>query len=131
MKESAVHYVCRECGHIESKWHGRCPECGSWNSFDEERTVPLQKGRKEKQTVMDGSVQRLSEIPYESSMRVSSGIDELDRVLGGGVMRPSSVLVGGEPGIGKSTIMIQMLDSLSSSAPVLYVSGEESPSHQS
>ena len=128
MKESAVHYVCRECGHIESKWNGRCPECGSWNSFDEERTVPLQKGRKEKQTVMDGSVQRLSEIPYESSMRVSSGIDELDRVLGGGVMRPSSVLVGGEPGIGKSTIMIQMLDSLSSSAPVLYVSGEESPS---
>ena len=128
MKESSVRYVCRECGHIETKWNGRCPECGSWNSFDEEKTVPVQKGRTEPQTVMDGSVQKLSDIPYESTMRVSSGIDELDRVLGGGVMRPSSVLVGGDPGIGKSTIMLQMLGSLSAHGSVLYVSGEESPS---
>ena len=79
-------------------------------------------------TVIDTSVRKLSDIPYEKTMRVSSGISELDRVLGGGVMRPSAVLVGGEPGIGKSTIMIQMLSSLSSSSSVLYVSGEESPS---
>ncbi len=128
MKENSVRYVCRECGHVENKWNGRCPECGSWNSFDEEKVAPVQKGRTEPQPVMDSAVQRLSDVPYESTMRVSSGIDELDRVLGGGVMRPSSVLVGGEPGIGKSTIMIQMLDSLSAAGSVLYVSGEESPS---
>ncbi len=126
-KESAIQYVCSECGHVESKWNGRCPECGAWNSFAEEKVIQKAKAVKDT-TVMDDSVHRLSDIPIDKAMRVSSGIDELDRVLGGGVMRPSSVLVGGEPGIGKSTIMIQMLSSLSSSASVLYVSGEESPS---
>ena len=128
MKENSVRYVCRECGHVENKWNGRCPECGSWNSFEEEKVAPIQKGRTDSRPVMDSSVQKLSDIPYEKTMRVSSGMEELDRVLGGGVMRPSSVLVGGEPGIGKSTIMIQMLCYLSASGPVLYVSGEESPS---
>ena len=128
MKESSVRYVCRECGHVENKWNGRCPECGSWNSFDEEKTAPVQKGRIEPQPVMNASLQKLSNVPYEAAMRVSSGIEELDRVLGGGVMRPSSVLVGGEPGIGKSTIMLQMLSALSENGNVLYVSGEESPS---
>ena len=128
MKESSVQYVCRECGHVENKWNGRCPECGSWNSFDEEKTAPVQKGRIEPQPVMNASLQKLSDVPYEAAMRVSSGIEELDRVLGGGVMRPSSVLVGGEPGIGKSTIMLQMLSALSENGNVLYVSGEESPS---
>ncbi len=127
MKENAVRYVCRECGHVENKWNGRCPECGSWNSFDEEAAIEIHKN-KSGQTVMDGSVQKLSDVPYERSMRISSGIEELDRVLGGGVMKPSSVLVGGEPGIGKSTIMMQMLNALSLSGSVLYVSGEESPS---
>ena len=125
MKESSVRYVCRECGHVENKWNGRCPECGSWNSFDEEKTAPVQKGRIEPQPVMNASLQKLSDVPYEAAMRVSSGIEELDRVLGGGVMRPSSVLVGGEPGIGKSTIMLQMLSALSENGNVLYVSGEE------
>ena len=128
MKESSVRYVCRECGHVENKWNGRCPECGSWNSFEEEKVAPVQKGRTEAQPVMDTNVQKLSAVPFEKTMRVSSGIEELDRVLGGGVMRPSSVLVGGEPGIGKSTIMIQMLSALSDIGSVLYVSGEESPS---
>ena len=128
-KESTVQYICSECGHIESKWNGRCPECGSWNSFVEEKVISKKaKGAPADATVMDDSVRMLSDIPIESTMRISSGMDELDRVLGGGVMRPSSVLVGGEPGIGKSTIMIQMLSNLSSSASVLYVSGEESPS---
>ena len=77
---------------------------------------------------VNDQVLRLSDVPYESSMRVSTGMEELDRVLGGGVMKPSSVLVGGEPGIGKSTIMIQMLSNLSTEHKVLYVSGEESPS---
>lgn len=127
MKNSSVIYVCRECGQEETKWAGRCPSCGSWNSFDEVKNVLAQKVDKEK-TVIDEKVRKLSEIPYDKTMRVSSSSDELDRVLGGGVMRPSSVLVGGEPGIGKSTIMLQLLSSLSLSSPVLYVSGEESPS---
>ena len=128
MKEGAVRYVCSECGHVEAKWTGRCPECGSWNTFSEEKVIPKQKGKADPSPVIDESVRKLSEIPYEKAMRVSSGIDELDRVLGGGVMRPSSVLVGGEPGIGKSTIMEQMLSNLSDASDVLYVSGEESPS---
>ena len=129
MKESSVRYVCRECGHVETKWNGRCPECGSWNSFEEEAVQALPKSAKAvSKPVMDNEIKKLSEVPYDPGMRVSSGIDELDRILGGGVMRPSSVLVGGEPGIGKSTIMAQMLSSLSSQDSVLYVSGEESPS---
>ena len=128
MKEGAVRFVCSECGHVEAKWTGRCPECGGWNTFAEEKVLPKQKGKAEAVPVIDESVRRLSDIPYEKTMRISTGIDELDRVLGGGVMRPSSVLVGGEPGIGKSTIMEQMLSNLSEAADVLYVSGEESPS---
>lgn len=126
-KESLIKYVCAECGHEETKWMGRCPECGSWNSFAEEK-VSSAKVQPGKSSTIDDSVRKLSDVPYDKSMRVSSSIDELDRVLGGGVMRPSSVLVGGEPGIGKSTIMLQMLSSLANDGTVLYVSGEESPS---
>lgn len=126
-KENLIKYVCSECGHEESKWAGRCPECGSWNSFSEEVVASVRTG-KDNKPIMDDRVRKLSEIPYDATMRVSSGIEELDRVLGGGVMKPSSVLVGGEPGIGKSTIMIQMLAYLAEKATVLYVSGEESPS---
>lgn len=126
-KESLVKYICSQCGHEEPKWVGRCPECGSWNSFFEEKVSNIKAG-KDSKPVMDDQVRKLSDIPYDRTMRVSSGIDELDRVLGGGVMKPSSVLVGGEPGIGKSTIMIQMLSTLARTSTVLYVSGEESPS---
>ncbi len=127
MKNTTV-YVCRECGREESKWTGRCPGCGSWNSY-EERTVTPQKTAADKTTtVIDDGVRTLSEVPYEKTLRVSSRMEELDRVLGGGVMRPSSVLVGGEPGIGKSTLLLELLANLSEYAPVLYISGEESPS---
>lgn len=126
-KESLIKYVCSECGHEETKWMGRCPECGSWNSFAEEKLISS-KAESSKTPIIDASVRKLSEVPYDKSMRVSSKIDELDRVLGGGVMKPSSVLVGGEPGVGKSTIMLQMLSNLSGDGTVLYVSGEESPS---
>ncbi len=126
MKNTTV-YVCRECGREESKWTGRCPDCGSWNSFDEKSVIP-QKAIDKTKTVIDDGVRTLSEVPYEKTMRVSSRMEEFDRVLGGGVMRPSSVLVGGEPGIGKSTLMLQLLSNLSEYASVLYISGEESPS---
>ena len=127
MKGSNFKYVCKECGHEETKWAGKCPECGSWNSFEEVEAASVSVSNPNT-TVIDTTVRKLSDIPYEKTMRVSSGIAELDRVLGGGVMRPSAVLVGGDPGIGKSTIMIQMLSFLASSMSVLYVSGEESPS---
>ncbi len=126
MKSTTV-YVCRECGREESKWTGRCPDCGSWNSFDEKKVAATAEPDRTK-TVIDDGVRTLSEVPYEKTMRVSSRMEELDRVLGGGVMRPSSVLVGGEPGIGKSTLMLQLAANLSEYAPVLYISGEESPS---
>lgn len=125
MKSSTI-YVCRECGREETKWTGRCPDCGSWNSFEEKTLSSVNVD--ENKTVIDKDVRKLSEVPYEKTMRVSSSINELDRVLGGGVMRPSSVLVGGEPGIGKSTLMLQLIASLSEFGSTLYISGEESPS---
>ncbi len=126
MKSTTV-YVCRECGREETKWTGKCPDCGAWNSFDEKKVSPS-RNTDETKTVVDEGVRRLNEVPYEKSMRLSSRIEEFDRVLGGGVMRPSSVLVGGEPGIGKSTLMLQVLSNLGEYADVLYISGEESPS---
>ncbi len=127
MKNTTV-YVCRECGREESKWTGRCPDCGSWNSFEERSVTPQKTAADKTKTVIDDGVRTLSEVPYEKTLRVSSRMEELDRVLGGGVMRPSSVLVGGEPGIGKSTLLLELLANLSEYAPVLYISGEESPS---
>lgn len=125
MKSNTV-FVCRECGKEVSKWMGRCPDCGSWNCFDE--ISISNQNVDENKTVIDRDVRKLSDVPYEKTMRVSSSISELDRVLGGGVMRPSSVLVGGEPGIGKSTLMLQLINNLSKYGQTLYVSGEESPS---
>lgn len=127
MKESSIKYVCSSCGHEETKWMGKCPECGEWNSFTEEKIVSV-KNSKDSKPIMDSSIRRLSDIPFDRTMKVSSGIDEFDRVLGGGVMRPSAVLIGGEPGIGKSTLMLQILSNLTDYGSVLYISGEESPS---
>ena len=128
-KETAVKYVCTECGREESKWLGRCPSCGSWNSFVEEKVTPQTTNKTQAAVpIIDKALKTLSDVTVDSACRFDSGISELDRVLGGGIMRPSSVLVGGEPGIGKSTIMLQMLSSSASEGKVLYVSGEESPS---
>lgn len=129
MKASQIRFVCSACGRVENKWLGRCPSCGAWNSFEEEKVVKPSPASSP-QTVMqplDSKLKKLADVVVDSSSRFECGISELDRVLGGGVMRPSSVLVGGEPGIGKSTLMLQMLASCASSGPVLYVSGEESP----
>lgn len=130
MKEVQKRYVCSECGHTESKWMGRCPECNSWNSFEEEIVSATNKSKASPPSLsLDNRVVKLSEIRSDEAVRLSTGFDELDRVLGGGgVMLPSSVLIGGEPGIGKSTLMLEMLSFLSTANDVLYVSGEESPS---
>ena len=129
MKDKSVQFVCTQCGRAESKWLGRCPDCGSWNSFEEELILPKQtKPGKTAQISLETKPVSLEDIQVEPGFRYESGISELDRVLGGGVMRGSSILLGGEPGIGKSTLMLQMIEKCSLKRSVLYVSGEESPS---
>jgi len=123
--KNTTQFICSQCGYASSKWLGRCPDCGSWNSFSEEKI-------EDKKAVSKDSSQytstALSDIPYETEFRFESGIAELDRVLGGGIVRASSVLVGGEPGIGKSTLLLQVVAGCAARRKVLYVSGEESAS---
>jgi len=126
MSKEETRFVCSECGYSSPKWMGRCPECGVWNSFAEEKLALGKKGF-DKESLQTQSM-LLSEVPEDSEFRFESGISELDRVLGGGIVRASSVLVGGEPGIGKSTLMLQIAANCSARRKVLYISGEESPS---
>ena len=125
-------YTCQSCGGQSPKWLGKCPDCGEWNSFVEERSASTPAAR----SAARGSLFRLNEskaqlyndIESQDDSRQSSGIAEFDRVLGGGIVPGSLVLVGGDPGIGKSTLLSQVSSSLSDSigGAVLYVSGEES-----
>ncbi|WP_432667372.1 DNA repair protein RadA [Wukongibacter baidiensis] len=119
-------YVCQECGYISLKWMGKCPECNSWQSFVEEF---VEKERKESviSTVISQKPTKLKNIKIETENRFSTSNGELDRVLGGGIVRGSLVLVGGDPGIGKSTLLIQVANNIGAlGLKVLYVSGEES-----
>lgn len=129
MKDKTVRFVCSQCGRVETKWLGRCPDCGSWNSFEEEAVLPPSQ-KEGKAAVIDTGTAPvlLKDVSVDPGFRFDTGISELDRVLGGGVMRGSSVLLGGEPGIGKSTLMLQMIEKCSFARSVLYISGEESPS---
>ncbi|MGI6439478.1 MAG: DNA repair protein RadA [Sphaerochaetaceae bacterium] len=127
MKNVTLQYTCSECGRTESKWLGRCPECGSWNSFSEE-VVSKKGASRSKDKVSDtnkSQVVVLSEVTQSDDFRFSSGNLEFDRVLGGGIMSEGTVLLGGEPGIGKSTLMLHILGTIQHKH-VLYVSGEES-----
>jgi DNA repair protein RadA/Sms len=118
-------FRCADCGHRAPKWLGRCPECGAWNTFAEEATTP--SGRRAPPAARDAVP--FDEIDPQAAPRLRSGISEFDRALGGGVVPGSLVLVGGDPGIGKSTLMLQVASALAGKpAPVLYVSGEESDS---
>ncbi|MDD3056751.1 MAG: DNA repair protein RadA, partial [Sphaerochaeta sp.] len=127
MKSKDVHYVCSQCGRSETKWLGRCPDCGSWNTFEEEAVKSVPDGKHAVISTLSKPVS-LESVVIDPLFRYETGIGELDRVLGGGVMRGSSILLGGEPGIGKSTLMLQVLEKCSLGRKVLYVSGEESPS---
>lgn len=125
MKGSKVVFVCRECGYNNPKWLGKCPECSSWNSFDEEMLVEeVAKGNKGKTVV--NKAELFSELEIPTYIRSKTGMSELDRVLGGGLVDSSVVLLSGEPGIGKSTLLLQISSALSQNRKVLYVSGEES-----
>ena len=128
MAKSKTMYVCGECGYTTPKWLGKCPDCGKWNTFAEEVQQPEVEEKKLKRAPGRGGMALpIGEIPDEAAARMSSGIGELDRVLGGGVVEGSMVLVGGDPGIGKSTLLTQLSANLSARGDkVLYVSGEES-----
>ncbi len=131
-KAPATVYVCQNCGKQAAKWLGKCPDCGEWQSFVEERARPsagAARGGAARGGFRLREVKPVAygEIESQDDARVSSGVDEFDRVLGGGIVPGSLVLIGGEPGIGKSTLIIQVADKLSAQGQrVLYVSGEES-----
>ncbi len=114
-------YQCQSCGYSSPKWLGKCPDCNEWNSFTEEQRVTKLKSQSVAEPVA------LPDIAASHGSRVSTGILELDRTLGGGVVMGSVVLIGGDPGIGKSTLTLQSLKGLTNLGMVLYVSGEESP----
>ncbi len=126
MAKVKTRYVCQTCGHESVKWLGRCPGCGQWNTLVEEKPLPVSTRRAASWLPGDGVVRKLAAVPMQESGRLASGISELDRVLGGGVVAGSLVLVGGDPGIGKSTLLLQVSQQLAQTGDVLYVSGEES-----
>jgi len=116
-------YKCSECGYSALKWMGRCPGCGAWDSFREEK-----EKRKSRKVSKEVEFQYLNEISIGKKDRVETGIGEFDRVVGGGIVAGSLVLVSGEPGIGKSTLLLMISGKLAKEKKVLYISGEESPS---
>lgn len=122
MKQKTV-YTCQQCGYQSPKWLGKCPDCQKWNTLAEESIVTKAKGRL---PVPAGKPQRLHEVSGTEEDRIRCGIAELDRVLGGGVVPGSFSLIGGDPGIGKSTLLLQSVARLAEAAPALYVTAEES-----
>ena len=129
MAKSKYIYTCNQCGYESSKWNGKCPSCGAWNSFEEELADSSPVGNASSaRSVPDLSEQilELESIGADSDVRYDTGVGELNRVLGGGLVKGSLVLLGGEPGIGKSTLLLQICQFLGEEHSVLYVSGEES-----
>ena len=124
MKSKTV-FFCTECGNESAKWSGRCSACGAWNSIVEQRESTIKSGKKRVITE-NVKVSAITDINASNEIRFPTGMGELDRVLGGGAVKGSLVLVGGAPGIGKSTLMLQICQQLGTFAKVLYVSGEES-----
>lgn len=124
MTKPKIQFTCSNCGHLEPKWAGHCIECGQWNSFVEERQDTLQKTK-----TRSNVPKKISEVSRSAHDRVTTGVHEFDRVVGGGLVKGSLLLVGGEPGIGKSTLLMEICGRLGNSFPsdkILYVSGEES-----
>ncbi len=130
-KNGSISYRCSSCGYTQPRWLGRCPECGEWNSLEEiiidkNNVTPVGRG---KEAVEKNKPVGLASIQAQENSRLSTGITEFDRVLGGGAAKRSAILLGGEPGIGKSTLLLQTAASVSKSGKgdsVLYISGEES-----
>ena len=127
-------YVCTQCGETSPRWLGRCPSCGAWNTMTEDVVAEPAKASSGKAAAAPRVTGQTSLVPQklksisttEEKSRIVTGISELDRVLGGGIVIGSVTLIGGEPGIGKSTILLQLCGEVSKTKNVLYVTGEES-----
>ncbi|MBR0208419.1 MAG: DNA repair protein RadA [Oscillospiraceae bacterium] len=124
-KREKTVYCCRECGYESANWAGKCPSCGAWNSFAEVKIEAASAAKGGRARIERTRPRRITELDMSEELRLSTGIPELDRVLGGGAVKGSLVLVGGAPGIGKSTLLLQMCGNLSDRR-ILYVTGEES-----
>ncbi len=129
--KSKTTYICRECGYKSPKWLGKCPSCNSWNTMEETLVTPEKKTSAVSSLVKENSgnarmPKKIAEVTAGSETRYKTGLKELDRVLGGGIVQGSLILVGGDPGIGKSTLLLQICQSVGESKKILYVSGEES-----
>ena len=127
-KNGSIMYKCSNCGYSQPRWLGRCPECGEWNTLEEiiiDKNAVTAAGRGSEQVIKQKPVS-LASVTSQKNSRLSTGIDEFDRVLGGGATLRSAILLGGEPGIGKSTLLLQTAASVSIQNKVLYISGEES-----
>ncbi len=128
MAKTKTVFICNQCGYESPKWYGKCPTCGEWDTMNEEQliTETSKKIAKNKLSSFSGKALSLSKIDSSAELRYDTGIGELNRVLGGGLVKGSLVLLCGDPGIGKSTILLQICELLANNLSVLYVSGEES-----
>ncbi len=127
MAKNKTIFVCSECGYETAKWYGKCPSCGEWDTLNEEQIiVETSKASRNRLTHNSGVALKLEQIDSSTELRYDTGIGELNRVLGGGLVKGSLVLLCGDPGIGKSTILLQMCQYIASGFSLLYVSGEES-----
>lgn len=128
MKKTQISFVCQECGYDSPSWLGKCPECGNWNSFKEIKDPHFAKGFAGQAKIKNEQVKplKLKEIVYSKNSRIQTEYDELNTVLGGGIVAGSVILLAGDPGVGKSTLLLQLALSLANTKKILYVSGEES-----
>ena len=125
MAKNKTVFVCNECGYESPKWMGKCPACNAWNTFFEEKVVSSSSSNSSKKKEVSKPIE-LNKIEGKTEAKISTGFNELDRVLGGGLVNGSLILLGGEPGIGKSTLILQICNKIKTDGKVLYVSGEES-----
>lgn len=127
MSKNKLTFCCQNCGTLYPKWTGQCTGCNEWNTIVEETASPTPASRYQGYAGTETVLTRMADVKLQEEIRISSGLAELDRVLGGGIISGSAILIGGDPGIGKSTILLQTVAHLSQAMKVLYVTGEESP----
>ena len=131
--KNKTEFVCTECGNVTSKWFGKCPSCGAWNSIEEQASSVVEPAFTRKKSSVTSShstpiAKPITSIDYDDNERIRTGMNEFDRVLGGGLVEGSVTLLSGEPGVGKSTLLLQVCGMLGGNKNLLYVTGEESPS---
>ena len=126
MAKQRLQYQCNDCGSVQSKWAGQCSDCGGWNTLQESSVTPSAKIARFASYAGQATVHKMQDVELIEEARTRTGIDELDRVLGGGLVHGSVTLIGGDPGIGKSTLLTQTIAAVSDTLPGLYVTGEES-----